>query len=88
MIANRKVSGVQIAATMSAGFFDGAVLSIYLAYIYQYGMSATWMFVGLAIGFILLRKRYALIIKRKADEVQAYTMPEYFFKIFGKHNMD
>ncbi|MFA5962104.1 MAG: sodium:solute symporter family protein [Parcubacteria group bacterium] len=86
MIANRKVSGVQVAATMSAGFFDGAVLSIYLAYIYQYGMSAAWMFVGLAIGFILLRKRYALIIKRKADEVQAYTMPEYFFKIFGKHN--
>ena len=86
MIANRKVSGVQVAATMSAGFFDGAVLSIYLAYIYQYGMSAVWMFVGLAIGFILLRKYYALIIKRKADEVQAYTMPEYFFKIFGKHN--
>ncbi len=86
MIANRKVSGVQVAATMSAGFFDGAVLSIYLAYIYQYGMSAAWMFVGLAIGFILLRKRYALIIKRKADEAQAYTMPEYFFKIFGKRN--
>ncbi len=86
MIASRKVSGIQVAATMSAGFFDGAVLSIYLAYIYQYGMSATWMFVGLAIGFILLRWRYALIIKRKADEVQAYTMPEYFFKIFGKRN--
>lgn len=86
MIANRKVSGAQVAATMSAGFFDGAVLSIYLAYIYQYGMSAAWMFVGLSIGFILLRKRYALIIKRKADEAQAYTMPEYFFKIFGKRN--
>ncbi|MCX6702565.1 MAG: sodium:solute symporter family protein [Candidatus Wolfebacteria bacterium] len=86
MIANRKVSGVQVAATMSAGFFDGATLSIYLAYIYLYGMSATWLFIGLAIGFILLRKYYALIIKRKADEAQAYTMPEYFFKIFGKRN--
>ncbi len=86
MIANRKVSGVQVAATMSAGFFDGATLSIYLAYIYLYGMSATWLFVGLAIGFILLRKYYAHIIKRKADEAHAYTMPEYFFKIFGKRN--
>ncbi|TAK94949.1 sodium:solute symporter family protein [Patescibacteria group bacterium] len=86
MIADRKVSGVQVAATMSAGFFDGAVLSIYLAYIYQYGMSAAWMFVGLAIGFLLLRRRYAVIIKRKADEVRAYTMPEYFFKIFGQRN--
>lgn len=86
MIADRKVSGIQVAATMSAGFFDGATLSIYLAYIYLYGMSATWLFVGLAIGFILLRKYYAHIIKRKADETRAYTMPEYFFKIFGKRN--
>lgn len=86
MIADRKVSGVQVAATMSAGFFDGATLSIYLAYIYLYGMSASWMFVGSAVGFILLRQRYANIIKRKADEVRAYTMPEYFYKIFGKRN--
>ncbi|MFA4818535.1 MAG: sodium:solute symporter family protein [Patescibacteria group bacterium] len=86
MIANRKVSGVQVAATMSAGFFDGAVLSIYLAYIYQYGFSATWLFVGLALGFILLRWRYAKIIKQKADEMRVYTMPEYFYKIFGRHN--
>lgn len=84
MIANRKVAGVQVAATMSAGFFDGATLSIYLAYIYQYGMSAAWMFVGVAIGFILLRRFYALKIKKKADEMQVYSMPEYFFKIFGK----
>jgi SSS family solute:Na+ symporter len=86
MLADRKVSGVQVAATMSAGFFDGATLSLYLAYIYLYGMSASWMFVGSAIGFVLLRQRYALIIKRKADEVRAYTMPEYFYKIFGKRN--
>jgi len=84
MIANRKIAGVQVAATMSAGFFDGATLSIYLAYIYQYGMSAAWMFVGVAIGFILLRRFYAFKIKKKSDELQVYSMPEYFFKIFGK----
>lgn len=86
MIADRKVAGIQVAATMSAGFFDGAVLSIYLAYIYQYGISATWLFVGLALGFILLRRKYAKIIKQKADEMKAYTMAEYFYKIFGKRN--
>lgn len=84
MIANRKIAGVQVAATMSAGFFDGATLSIYLAYIYQYGLSAAWMFVGVAIGFILLRHFYALKIKKKADELQVYSMPEYFFRTFGK----
>ncbi len=86
MIADRKVAGIQVAATMSAGFFDGAVLSIYLAYIYQYGISAAWLFVGLALGFILLRRRYASMIKQKADETNSYTMAEYFYKIFGKRN--
>lgn len=86
MIADRKVQGVQVAATMSAGFFDGAVLSIYLAYIYLYGFSAIWLFVGLALGFILLRRKYGKIIKQKADEMKAYTMAEYFYKILGKRN--
>ncbi len=85
MIASRKVKGVQVAATMSAGFFDGAILSIYLAYIYQYGLSAIWAFVGLALGFLFLR-RYASRIKKQADEMKVYSMPEYFYKILGKKN--
>ena len=85
MIAERKVKGFQVAATMSAGYFDGATLSIYIAYIYLYGFSAIWLFVGIALGFILLRK-YAYRIKQKADELKVYSMPEYFFRIFGKRN--
>src|SRR3989338_7867117 len=85
MIAERKVQGVQVAATMSAGFFDGATLSIYLAYIYLYGFSAIWLFVGIAIGFLLVRK-YAWKIKQKADELKVYSMPEYFFRVLGKKN--
>ncbi|MEK7497008.1 MAG: hypothetical protein AAB657_03870 [Patescibacteria group bacterium] len=85
MIAGRKVQGIQVAATMSAGFFDGATLSIYLAYIYLYGFSAIWLFVGIAIGFLLVRK-YAWKIKQKADEFKAYSMPEYFFRVLGKSN--
>ena len=37
MIAERKIQGIQVAATMSAGYFDGATIAIYLAFIYQYG---------------------------------------------------
>jgi len=85
MIAERKVQGVQVAATMSAGFFDGATLSIYFAYIYLYGFSAIWLFVGIALGFLLVRK-YAHKIKQKADELKVYSMPEYFFRILGKKN--
>lgn len=85
MIAGRKVKGIQIAASMSASFFDGAVLSIYMAYMYQFGISAIWMFVGLGAGFLLLRK-YAFKIKQKADTLKVYSMPEYFYKILGKKN--
>src|SRR3989344_4145697 len=85
MIAERKVEGAQVAATMSAAFFDGAFLAIYIAYVYQYGFSAIWLFIGLALGLLLLKK-YAGKIKQKADELKVYSMPEYFFRILGKRN--
>ncbi|OGZ01160.1 MAG: hypothetical protein A3B13_03560 [Candidatus Liptonbacteria bacterium RIFCSPLOWO2_01_FULL_45_15] len=85
MIAERKVEGVQVATTMSAAFFDGAFLAIYIAYVYQYGFSAIWLFIGLALGLLLLKK-YAWKIKQKADELKIYSMPEYFFRILGKKN--
>lgn len=82
MIADRKVAGLQLAATMSAGFFDGATLSIYLAYIYQFGLPALWLFLGLGLGFLVLRT-FAPRIKAKADQLQVYTMPEYFLHVIG-----
>src|SRR3989338_1784428 len=82
MIAERKVAGLPLAATMTAGFFDGATLSIYLAYIYQFGLSAIWLFIGLALGFVALRQ-FATRIKKKADALRVYTMPEYFFHTIG-----
>lgn len=85
MIADRKIAGIQVAATMSAGYFDGATLAIYMAYIYLFGFSAIWLFVGIGLGFLLIRK-YASRIKQKADELQVYSMPEYFFRILGKKN--
>ena len=85
MIAERNVEGVQVATTMSAAFFDGAFLAIYIAYVYQYGFSAIWLFIGLALGLLLLKK-YAGKIKQKADELKVYSMPEYFFRILGKKN--
>lgn len=85
MIAERKVAGLQLMATMTAGLFDGATLSIYLAYIYQFGFSAIWLFVGLALGFLFLRL-FAERIKSRADELKVYTMSEYFFRVIGKRS--
>lgn len=85
MIAERNVGGIQLSASMSAGFFDGAILAIYIGYVYQYGLSAAWLFVGITLGFLLLRK-YSPRIKQKADELKVYSMPEYFYRLLGKRN--
>ncbi|MBI3619033.1 hypothetical protein HY213_03305 [Candidatus Peregrinibacteria bacterium] len=85
MIADRNVMGLQLAATMSAGFFDGATLSIYIAYIYQFGFSAIWLFIGLGLGFFCLRQ-FATRIKQKADGLKVYTMPEYFLHTIGRRS--
>ncbi len=85
MIAERKVEGAQVGATMSAAFFDGFMLSVYIAYVYQYGFSAIWLFVGLALGLLLLKK-YAWKIKQKADAMRVYSMSEYFYRVLGKRN--
>jgi len=85
MIAERSVEGSQLAATMTAGFFDSAVLALYIGYLYQYGFSAIWIFIGFIAGFICLR-RFAGRIKAQADSMGVYSMPEYFYKILGKRN--
>src|SRR4051812_48003524 len=76
MIAGRKAHGAQLAATLSAGFFDGFILIAYFAYLYQYGFSAIWAFIGFFIGYYFFR-HYAPRIKQKADELRVYTMSEY-----------
>ena len=85
MIAGRKVHGVTMMATMAAGWFDGVTLSVYLAYTYQYGFAALSLFIGIACGFLLFRT-FAFRIKKKADDLQVYSMPEFFFRMLGKRN--
>ncbi len=82
MIADRKVAGIGLAITMTGGFFDGATLAVYMAYVYQFGLSALWLFVGFAVGFLVLRC-FAPRIKRTADEHGIYSLPEYFYRTIG-----
>src|SRR5438067_1995684 len=83
MIAGRRVHGIQMMATMAAAWFDGVALSVYLAYVYQYGFAALSLFIGIACGFLLFR-RFASKIKTLADRLKVYSMPEYFYRILGK----
>lgn len=85
MIADRQIHGVQMTATMSAGYFDGVTLSIYIGYVYQYGFAGLALFVGLSVGFLVFRI-FAPRIKKLGDELNAYSMPEFFLHRLGKKN--
>lgn len=85
MLADRKVSGFQLIASLSAGYFDGVTLSVYIAYVYDFGAAAIALFIGLSVGFLVFRQ-FAPRIKAKADEIGAYSMPEFFLKSLGKRN--
>jgi Na+/proline symporter len=85
MIAGRRVRGIQMMATMAAGWFDGVTLTVYIAYVYAYGFPALSLFIGISGGFLLFR-HFASRIKRKADDLGAYSMSEYFSHILGKKN--
>jgi solute:Na+ symporter, SSS family len=85
MIAGRRVHGLVLMASMAAGWFDGVTLSIYMAYIYQFGLPALSLFIGISFGFLLFR-HFAVRIKRLADEHQVYSMPEYFYRLLGRRN--
>lgn len=82
MIADRKVAGLALAISMTAGYFDGGTLAVYMAYVYQFGLSALWLFIGFALGFLILR-HFAPRIKKTADERGIYSLPEYFYRAIG-----
>jgi Na+/proline symporter len=85
MIAGRRVHGVQMMATMAAGWFDGVTLATFLAYVYLFGFPALSLFIGIGSGFLLFR-HFASRIKRAADKLKAYSMSEFFYLILGKKN--
>lgn len=85
MIAGRRVHGVQMMATMAAGWFDGVTLATFIAYVYLYGLPALSLFVGIGAGFVLFRL-FASRIKTTADRLKVYSMPEFFSVLLGKRN--
>jgi solute:Na+ symporter, SSS family len=85
MIAGRKVRGIQMMATMAAGWFDGVTLATFIAYVYLYGFPALSLFIGIGGGFLLFRF-FASRIKRTADKLKVYSMPEFFSILLGKKN--
>ncbi len=81
MMAERRLGAFAVGSSIAAGFFDSFVLAAYAGYVYQFGLSALWLFVGIAVGILV----FALIVKPikvESDLRKFHTMADYFFGKF------
>jgi len=83
LIANRKLGLFQSVMTLSGSFIGAMTLLVYTAFVFTYGISAMWIFVGFIIGFIIFTF-FALHIKKISKDKKFYTMADYFDYRFGR----
>jgi len=83
LIAERRLGAWNISASVAAGFIGGGVLVVYTAYIYEFGMAAFWMFIGVVAGFMMLLMYYKKL-KEMSDREKFYTISDYFKFKYGK----
>lgn len=86
LIGNRQVSTTSLNATISASLTGGSALAAYVAVLYLWGISAFWIFIGVAIG-ILAFIPFAIKIKLAGDKQGHYTMLDFLNEKFGKKNI-
>jgi len=83
LIADRKLGTFSSVATIVASKVGTFLLITYLAFVYTFGISAMWFFVGHIVGYILFYF-FAKKLKRRADKRKYYTLSDYFLDRFGK----
>lgn len=85
LIGNRQIKTASLNATVSASLTGGSALAAYIAFLYLWGISAFWIFIGVAIG-ILAFIPFAIKIKKEGDIKEHYTMLDFLNEKFGKRN--
>lgn len=63
--------------TLSGTFVSAVTLMVYTSFVYIYGISAAWIFVGYTLGFLFFIP-FALKIYRLAGIHKFYTLTDYF----------
>ena len=85
LIGNRQVRTASLNATVSASLTGGSALAAYVAFLYLWGISAFWIFIGVSIG-ILVFIPFAIKVKKEGDIRGHYTMLDFLNEKFGKRN--
>ena len=83
LIAGRKVGTLGFTTSVVASYIGGAALVAFSAYVFRFGLSALFVFLGTAVGFILFIP-YAKKLKSWSDEKVTYTMMDWFYIKYDK----
>jgi len=82
-IANRNLGTFVSTATITASFIGANTLLVYTAFVFMFGISAFWTFIGYMIGFYIFGF-FGVYLKKKADKKKYYTLSDYFHDRYGK----
>jgi len=69
--------------TLSGTFVSAVTLMVYTSFVYIYGISAAWIFVGYTLGFLFFIP-FALKLYRLSLEHQFFTLTDYFVFRYGR----
>ena len=83
LIANRRLNTFQSVMTICGSFIGAMSLLVYPAFVFTYGISAMWIFIGYLLGFICFTF-FAVYLKKYQSSQKFYTMTDYFLHRFGK----
>ena len=69
--------------TLSGTFVSAVTLMVYTSFVYIYGISAAWIFVGYTLGFLFFIP-FALKLYRLSLEHNFFTLTDYFVFRYGR----
>ncbi len=81
LIADRKLGIWSSVATINASK-TGTILVLFTAFVYIFGFSAIWYFIGASLGYLVFIS-FALKLKRESKK-RYYTLADYFYYNYGK----
>lgn len=81
LIADRKLGVWSSVATLNASK-TGSILIVFTAFVYIFGFSAMWYFIGASIGYLVFIS-FALKLKKESKK-RYYTLADYFHYNYGK----
>jgi solute:Na+ symporter, SSS family len=82
LICKKKLGVWQNIATLSATKITASVIITYIALVYVFGISAIWIFIGAAIGYLLFLL-FAIKLKKEGDLHDYHSVADYFYYRYG-----